>query len=170
MSGEPDSSSGPPDAPAPVAIPRELLLAVFREARRAFPAECCGWLSGPPGAAAALRACNNAQEAGDHPTQAQRSAETAYVIAGDDLLAFARAFRDPAPPQLIYHSHPNGRAYFSATDREVATSPWGDGPAYPVQQLVVGLDADRVVEAALFAWSDTAAAFVEIARLPGADL
>jgi len=154
------------DPPAPAAIPDELLRAVFREARAAFPAECVGWLT----AAGALRACRNAQLDGDHPTAAERGAETAYVIAGDDLLAFARAFDGDAPPTVLYHSHPNGRAYFSETDRAVARSPWGDGPAYPVQQLVVGLDDRRVVEAALFAWSDAASDFVEIARYPGADL
>jgi proteasome lid subunit RPN8/RPN11 len=154
------------DPPAPVAISDELLRAVFREARAAFPAECCGWLT----AAGALRPTRNAQADGEHPTAADRGAETAYVIAGDDLLAFARAFDGADPPTVVYHSHPNGRAYFSATDREVARSPWGDGPAYPVQQLVVGLDAGRVVEAALFAWSDAAADFVEVARYPGAPL
>ena len=152
--------------PAPVAIPDALLQAVYREARAAFPAECVGWLT----ADHQLRPCQNAQAGGEHPTAADRTAETAYVIAGDDLLAFARAFAGAAPPTVLYHSHPNGRAYFSATDREVARSPWGDGPTYPVQQLVVGVDADRVVEAALFAWSDGAADFVEIARYPGADL
>ena len=55
------------------------------------------------------------------------------------------------PAKVIFHSHPNGRAYFSPTDREVATSPWGDGPAYPVQQLVVGITETRVEEAAPFA-------------------
>ncbi len=138
---------------------------VFREARAAYPAECCGWLT-----STAVRPCRNAQPDGDHPTAAARGAETAYVIAGDDLLAFARAFDQPDPPRVIYHSHPNGRAYFSATDRDVARSPWGDGPAYPVAQLVVGIEADRVVEAALFAWSDEAGDFVEIARYPGAPL
>lgn len=157
----------------PVAIPPALLRAVFAEARAAFPAECCGWLTGPrdrAGAVTDIRTCANAQAEGDHPTAADRSAETAYVIAGPDLFAFSKAFDGEAPPRVIYHSHPNGRAYFSETDRQVATSPWGDGPAYPVQQLVVGLDAERVVEAALFAWSDDAEGFVEIARLPGAEL
>lgn len=157
----------------PVAIPRELLVAVFREARAAFPAECCGWLTGPrdrAGVADHMRPCANAQDAGDHPTAADRSAETAYVIAGADLLAFNRSFDSDAPARVIYHSHPNGRAYFSDTDRHVATSPWGDGPTYPVQQLVVGLDGDRVVEAALFDWSDDAGGFVEIARYDGAPI
>src|SRR5262245_38806261 len=123
---------------APVAIAANVLAAVYAEARRAFPGECCGWLT-----ATAHRPCANMQAGGEHPTAAARGEETAYVITGDDLLAFARAFSGPEPPVAIYHSHPNGRAYFSATDREVARSPWGDGPAYPVQQLVIGLDADR---------------------------
>ena len=155
------------DAPAAVVVPDAIRAAIYAEARRAFPAECCGWLVAPraaPGTATALRSCANAQLAGGDAAIAGRTAETAYVITGDDLLAFARAFDGPEPPIAIYHSHPNGRAYFSSTDRAVARSPWGDGPAYPVQQLVVGLDADRVVEAAVFAWSDAAGDFVELDR------
>lgn len=156
----------------PLAIPRDLLLRVFAEARAAYPAECCGWLTGARDGdgVVALRACVNQQDAGDHPTAADRTAETAYVIAGDDLLAFSRGFDTAQPPRIIYHSHPNTGAYFSATDRAVAASPWGDGPAYPVQQLVVGLDGARVTEAALFAWDDDAGDFVEIARYDGADV
>jgi proteasome lid subunit RPN8/RPN11 len=152
-----------------VEIPRRLLEAVYREARAAFPAECCGWMTGTRGGTAvdAIRPCANAQTEGQHPTAADRTAETAYVIAGDDLLELARSLDGHAPPRIIYHSHPNGRAYLSATDREVATSPWGDGPAYPVQQLVVGIDAHRVTEALLFAWSDDDGGFVEVARFPG---
>jgi len=162
----------PGDGPQPVDIPRALLERVYREARDAYPYECCGWLVGAKDQLAVhdARACNNAQDSGDHPTAAERGAETAYVIAGADLLAFNRAFDDAVPPRVIYHSHPNGRAYFSATDREVATSPWGDGPTYPVQQLVVGIDEVRVTEAALFAWSDDAEGFVDIARYDGADV
>ncbi len=156
------------DAPGAVEIPRGLLEAVYREARRAFPAECCGWLAGPKGGAVSeLRACANQQAGGEHPTAPERSAETAYVIAGDDLLAFARSFDGERPARVIYHSHPNGRAYLSETDIAVATSPWGDGPAWPVQQLVVGIDAAAVREAALYAWSEPTSGFVEVARFPG---
>ena len=158
------------DEPAPVDIPRSLLEAVYREARRAFPAECCGWLAGPRDdhAASELRPCANQQASGEHPTAPERGAETAYVIAGDDLLALARSLDGERPARVIYHSHPNGRAYLSATDIAVAMSPWGDGPAYPVQQLVVGIDETAVREAALFAWSEATGGFVEVARFPGA--
>ena len=115
-----------------------------------------------------MRPCENAQDSGTHPTQAARGAETAYVITGSDLLSLNHSLDSDAPAKVIFHSHPNGRAYFSPTDREVATSPWGDGPAYPVQQLVVGITETRVEEAALFAWSDEEEGFVQVASYAGA--
>lgn len=158
----------------PLSIPEDVLAAVYAEARAAFPAECCGWLSGPAGTPAvdAVRPCFNAQSSptlqGTEALVPDRTAETAYVIDGDDLFALSETFDGPRPAKVLYHSHPNGRAYFSETDRRVARSPFGDGPNYPVQQLVVGIDGARVVEAALFAWSDAVGDFVEVARLPGA--
>ena len=159
-------------APVPLEIPRPLLEEVYREARNAFPAECCGWLSGPrdaPGVAN-VRTCENAQASGAHPTAADRTAETAYVLTGNDLLELNLSLEGEAPARIIYHSHPNGGTYLSETDRVVATSPWGDGPAYPVQQLVVGIDGQRVVAAVLFDWSEEEAGFVEIARYNGAEV
>ncbi len=158
------------DTQTPLAIPEDILAKVYREARRAFPFECCGWLTGPADSPAvnAVRSCENAQDSGTHPTQAERGAETAYVITGSDLLALNESLDSDAPAKIIYHSHPNGRAYFSPTDREVAANPWGDGPAYPVQQLVVGITETQVMEAALFAWSEEEAEFVQVARYSGA--
>jgi [CysO sulfur-carrier protein]-S-L-cysteine hydrolase len=155
----------------PVEIPPALLDEIYAEARRAFPAECCGFLVGPRGGdtATRVRPCRNAQAEGEHPTATarERGAETAYVIAGEDLLALARSFDGPEPARVIYHSHPNGRAYFSAVDAEVAASPWGDGPMYPVQQLVVGLNRESIVEARLFDWDEERREFVEVARFAG---
>lgn len=150
-------------------IPPAILETIYAEARRAYPAECCGFLTGPRGGdeITGIRVCRNAQADGDHPTARERGAETAYVIAGEDLLALARSLDGPEPARIIYHSHPNGRAYFSATDQAVATDPWGDGPMYPVQQLVVGLTAAAIVESAIFDWDAERAAFVEIERFGG---
>jgi proteasome lid subunit RPN8/RPN11 len=161
-----------PPRPEPVHLSTELLHEVYLQARHSFPAECCGWLAGPRAehAATNLRSCANAQEADLHPSAAERSADTAYVISGADLIALNRELDGEQPAKIIYHSHSNGRAYFSSTDHEVATSPWGDGPMYPVQQLVVGLDDQRVAEAALFAWSEVDNGFIEIQRFPGADI
>ena len=156
----------------PLNIPVELLNAVYQEARAAFPAECCGWLTGPVGddGVDTIRPAVNAQASGTHPTASERTAETAYVLNSDDLMALNGSLDSDSPARIIYHSHPNGRAYLSDTDREVATSPWGDGPAYPVQQLVVGIDAERVVGAALFGWDDAAEGFIELVRYEGAQV
>jgi [CysO sulfur-carrier protein]-S-L-cysteine hydrolase len=144
----------------PIAIPEQLLAQIYAHARRVFPAECCGYLVGrEPGIVDGIVECTNDQDGGDHPTAPGLGAEIAFVIAGRELFTFARSFDTDRPARILYHSHTHGRAYFSAIDRSVL-----DGPAYPVQQLVVGLTATAVVEAAQFAWSDHERAHVEIAR------
>ena len=160
------------DFTIPLSIPPAILNAVYRAARAAFPAECCGWLTGPANSPAVdqIRPAVNAQDSGAHPTAADRTAERAYVFAPADLIALNDSLDTPTPARIIYHSHPNGMAYLSDTDRAVAASPWGDGPAYPVQQLVVGINSQQIVAAALFGWNDAAAAFTEIARYPGAKI
>ncbi len=153
-------------------IPEDILNEIYRHARAEFPNECCGWLTGPRGGneIVQVRRARNVYDPATHPTASDRTAETAYVIDGDDLLELNRALDDDEPPLVIYHSHPNGRAYFSETDRRVATDPWGDGSAYPVKQLVVGIDASRVVEARLFEWDDSEKGFVAVAEFAGAEV
>src|SRR3954463_5959892 len=94
-------------APTAVVIPERLLGQIYRYARVAFPIECCGYLRGTRGTAEDLVACTNAE-----PANAERN----FAIDGDGLFAFARTFRSPRPARVIYHSHTNGRAYFSETD------------------------------------------------------
>ena len=157
------------DTPVPLTIPPDILRQVYAHARASFPAECCGWLAGPRDgdAVTTARPCNNAQSQGIHPTASMRGEETAYVFSKEDVLAFNQEIDSEEPPRIIYHSHPNGRSYLSNVDIENATDPWGDGKMFPVQQLVVGIDAERVVEAKLFDWSDEARTFVEIAQFTG---
>lgn len=145
----------------PIAIPPALREQLYRHARRGFPDECCGYLVGPADGDTVEAAveCRNAQRDGDHPTEPQRGADTGFVIAGAELLSFARSFDGPRPARVVYHSHTNGRAYFSEVDRALAT-----GPAYPVQHLVIGVTALGVTEAAQYAWSAEARDHVEIAR------
>ena len=108
--------------PSGVEIPQDVLEEIYRRAREAFPGECCGWLTGARDGSAVttVRPCANAQASGTHPTAPDRGAETAYVFAGADLLALNHSLDSDAPARVIYHSHPNGRAYFSDTDRDVA--------------------------------------------------
>lgn len=145
-----------------IAIPAPVLAAIYDHARATFPDECCGYLVGPHGAIDAAVRCRNAQRDGEHPTHPERGADTGFVIAGAELLAFARSLDGDRPARVVYHSHTNGRAYFSEVDRQVAGAP----PHYPVQHLVVGVSAAGLTEAAQYAWSDEAHEFVEVARWP----
>ena len=158
--------------PEPINVPDSTLEEIFRHARESFPDECCGWLTGEKDSntAGGVRRAVNAFEPAFHPTVRDRTAERAFAISNGDLLELSRSLDDDVRPRIIYHSHPNGRAYFSPTDRASARDPWGDGPAYPVQQIVIGIDRERVVEARQFGWSDEADDFVEIAEYDGLDI
>ncbi|MFT3699744.1 MAG: Mov34/MPN/PAD-1 family protein [Kofleriaceae bacterium] len=101
---------------------------VLAHASREFPNECCGYVTDRR-----VVACTNAEPRPDR-----------FALDGRELFDFARSFDTDEPARIFYHSHTNGRAYLSPTDREQAT-------AYPVQHLVVGILADGPVEAALFA-------------------
>jgi proteasome lid subunit RPN8/RPN11 len=162
----------------PVRISDELLEAIAAQAREEFPNECCGYLRGNDKQALALVQCRNAAARGEHPTHPTRGPETAYMFGDRELFDFARAFGDGLPPPLVvYHSHTNGRAYFSEVDRENATAistKLGREhrvPTYPVQHLVVGVTREaglvKTTEMALFAWDAELADFVEVARFGG---
>jgi proteasome lid subunit RPN8/RPN11 len=148
----------------PIAIPKFVLHTICEHARATFPDECCGYLIGPrdgDGVDSAVL-CRNAQRDGDHPTAPDRDADTGFVITGRELFEFAKSFESDRPARVVYHSHTNGRAYFSEVDRDNAASP--AGPHYPVQHLVLGVTAEGLAEAAQFAWSDEVRDFVEVAR------
>ncbi len=158
--------------PEPIEVPRSSLETIYKHARELFPNECCGWLTGgkDSNSVDGVRPAINAYEPDTHPTAKNRTAQTAVVISDNDLLELNLTLDNDVRPRIIYHSHPNGRAYFSETDRANASDPWGDGPAYPVNQIVVGIDGDRVVEARQFEWDVESADFVEIALYEGMEI
>jgi len=133
-----------------VAITPDVLAKIYQHARDAFPEECCGYLVGATGVDEIVP-CTNTQDAPD------RGPDRGFAIDGAELLAFARSFDGPRPARVVYHSHPNGRAYFSDTDRDLAID-----AQYPVQHLVVGVEANGVVECAQFAVAGNE--IVELAR------
>lgn len=144
----------------------EALQAIYAHARRDYPKECCGIVFGPKAEAAATRAqaCANIQDDlhAEDPVQFPRDAHTAYNFDAGDIFKLQKSLRGDEPAKIIYHSHPNVGAYFSDTDQAAARM--GDEPAYPVDYLVVDVQADGVREAVQFAWDEAQKLYVQVRR------
>lgn len=142
-------------------IPRPVLDAVYAHAREGYPEEVCGLILGArDGAPDEARRCENRQNAlhAEDPVAFPRDARTAYNLGPKDLFFLDKSLRSARPVRIIYHSHVDVGAYFSAED-ERAAAPDGE-LLYPVDYLVVDVRADGVRGARLFRFSD--GRFVEV--------
>ncbi len=94
------------------------LHAVEHHAARTYPAECCGFLLGDPGASGRVRV-HRALPARNERRGAV--AGSSYLIAPETVLAAQREARGLGFEVVgYYHSHPDRPAEPSATDREDA--------------------------------------------------
>ena len=95
------------------------IVTLLAEAAGAHPHECCGLLVGDGRIERAVPAANV------HPDPARH-----FEIDPAALIAAHRSARDGGPQVLgYYHSHPNGLAQPSATDRASAS---GDGRVWAI--------------------------------------
>jgi adenylyltransferase/sulfurtransferase len=146
-------------------IPEPILAELWRHAEEAYPAECCGFLLGPQDQAAAdqLRRCDNQQDLlhARDPARYPRTSRTAYSLAASDILELDRSQRTSHPVRVIYHSHIDAGAYFSAEDKAFAL--FAGEPAYPVDYLVIDVRKGRARGARLFRFDPALDDFAEAA-------
>lgn len=144
-------------------IPGEILARIYAHAREGYPEEVCGLLIGPRAEPRVdeARSCENVQNRrhAEDPAAYPRTAREAYLLSDADTFLVARSQDGERPVKVIYHSHVDHGAYFSATDRAAATF---DGePAYRgMEYLVVDARADGIGGAKLFAWDEARGDFV----------
>jgi len=154
--------------PHPTVSPDALAL-MYAHARRDYPNECCGIVFGPKDAPVADRAvaCANIQNQlhAEDPATHTRDARTAYNLGAGDMFKLQKSLRGDAPAKIVYHSHVDVGAYFSATDQ--AAAQMEGEPTYPVEYVVIDVRADSVGGAAQFAWDPASRKYVEIGRYPG---
>jgi proteasome lid subunit RPN8/RPN11 len=104
------------------------------------------------------------------PERFPRTAREAYYLGGKDLRFLLESVSSPRPVKIIYHSHPDVGAYFSAEDTRAALGREPDDtaePQYPVDHIVIDAQADYIAEAKLFRWEPTQRTFVHIATYAG---
>ena len=139
-------------------IPPIFLDAIFQQARREYPRECCGMLTSRaeiPNVIAHLRPCRNLYDAYHalDPDNFPRSAGTAYFMDPRELLKIQKANRVLGEMiRVIYHSHIDADAYFSGEDERMAAPE--KEPAYPgTDYLVISVMRGEVKDANLFSWN-----------------
>ncbi len=130
----------------------EELAALGRQAVQEYPHESCGVIVAR-GAERRVVPCRNVQNElnARDPVRHPRDARTAYYIDPTDLLRIVRLEGEGFAVAVIYHSHVEAGAYFSATDTRQALV--GDEPAYPgATYVVTSVVSGRVEAVAAFRW------------------
>ena len=118
---------------ATLALPTTLRAQIAREARAAFPRECCGLIEGlRDGAAVRVTAL--------HPTRNLAPEPDRFEIDPAEHIRLSRALREAGRGIVgCYHSHPGGRAEPSPRDRAGASE---DGFVWLIAAVEGGRDID----------------------------
>jgi proteasome lid subunit RPN8/RPN11 len=142
-------------------IPGKLLSLCFEHGRECYPEEACGVLSGPESDGGALTEAHRLpnvlnQLHGEDPQRYPRTAREGYVMDPQAHLRLERRLRaEGRSVKVLYHSHADVGAYFSAEDRQRAL--WDGQPLYPgTAYLVCGIKQGQP-DGAILAWYDEAA-------------
>lgn len=144
----------------------EALAEIYAHAARAYPRECCGVVYGARRAreAGAVREGRNIQDElhAEDPEAFPRDARTAYQLDAASLFAMNRSLETETPAKVVYHSHCDVGAYFSASDQ--AAAQLGGEPIYPVEHVVIDVAAQGARGAVQFGWDEDTRKYVEERR------
>lgn len=148
-----------------IKIQSDLLDQIFAHALKDYPAECCGLILGPENNSELYSRCVPCANVQDEyhrldPEQFPRTSANAYFMDPRQLLKVQKESRLYSEKlRIIYHSHPNSDAVFSAEDQKMA-APDGE-PIYPdVAYLVVSVKEQKIFEYRLFSWDPKQSKFV----------
>jgi len=140
---------------AALAIPAALKKRIEDEARKAFPAECCGLIEG-------TRDFDTLHALAVHPTRNLATTPDRFEIDPAEHIRLLRAAREKDRAIIgCYHSHPNGKAEPSAADRASASDEdflW----------LIAAVNAEGKPGLSAFVYAGGAFAAVRLARAKGA--
>jgi [CysO sulfur-carrier protein]-S-L-cysteine hydrolase len=148
-------------------IVASVLARVEEEARRAYSKdeESCGFLVGPESEAKRLDGIVPMVNRANllhrlDPQQYPRTGRTYFDI---DSMKFENAIRrgeaEGRPVKVLYHSHLDAGAYFSATDAEVAKMGQGE-PPWDLAYLVTSVRRGEVDDRKLFVWDSATQDFI----------
>lgn len=138
-------------------LAKNLFDEIKKHALEAFPEECCGFiLYDTENEIEVVRRVRNVatERHQKDPQSFPRDGRDGYVMDESELLQLQRDLDDNNfELRCIYHSHPNGRAYFSKED-EARAKMW-DEPIYPeAVYIVLGVDGHSVTGTSAHQWNE----------------
>ena len=148
-----------------IELAKELYEEIKTYALEAFPEECCGFiLYNVDEEKEVVRHISNVateRHAAD-PKNFPRDGSDGYIMEEKELLQVSQDLDSGAfELRSIYHSHPNGRAYFSSED-EARAMLW-DEPLYPdAVYIVLGVDEKAVHGMSAHQWNEERREFEDI--------
>ena len=138
---------------------------IYSHGIETFPEECCGILASPNLEERVIEAvrCSNIQNElhKKDSKKYRRTAKKAYSISGLEWMKIENELNEKGYYYTgIYHSHSNGKAYFSQKDRKGAML---DGkPIQPkARYLIIGVKDRKVYDRKSFIWDIKQKDFVE---------
>jgi [CysO sulfur-carrier protein]-S-L-cysteine hydrolase len=135
-------------------LPAAVLQELHQHALECYPNECCGFIAGPLAQPRALtKSTREANEADKfHKLDPVTFPRTARMYFKINELRAARAFEQGAkagePIKVIYHSHCDAGAYFSAED--AATFASDNTLMWPCAFIVVSVQSGKVADTKLW--------------------
>jgi proteasome lid subunit RPN8/RPN11 len=161
-------------------ITRAAMRGVEEDALRGYASdeEACGYLRGPAGDALLCDEQTRMENLANKlhrldPERYFRTGRMYFEFNGEKFRrAVASAAEEGRPVKVLYHSHVDADAYFSATDAaamsqgrmpevEGGPSEVGEGPPWPLAFLVTSVKGGVVVEHRLFVWDAESRSFVQ---------
>jgi proteasome lid subunit RPN8/RPN11 len=137
-----------------LSIPKDVLESIQAHALECYPNECCGFISGPAAQPRQLTAAQREANEADkfHKLDPVTFPRTARMYFKINELRAARAFeagdKSETPIKVIYHSHCDAGAYFSAED--AATFASGNQLMWPCAFVVVSVLNGSVADTKLW--------------------
>jgi len=135
-------------------IAKGVLDAIYEDALACYPSEACGFVMGPAADAGLLDAAVREENEADkyHALDPETFPRTSKMYFKINELRAARAFdqgeADGRPIKVIYHSHCDAGAYFSAED--AATFSNEGQLMWPCAFIVVSVDGGEVKDVKLW--------------------
>jgi proteasome lid subunit RPN8/RPN11 len=138
-----------------------MLEEMLAHAKKAYPREACGVITGADKDLTCLTRCRNAQDElhAEDPIRHPRTARRGYNIDSRDMFAILREAEARGEEiRVIYHSHVDADDYFSDEDKDAAL--WDGEPTQPgVGYIVISVVKGAPQSASLYRWNAEAREF-----------